>query len=157
MKSASTIFLSLLLIPAAGTLHADPPVKILKHQVRFISLSWNTPRSDEYARRLPDLEKNCPADGLAIEIIGKPRLVNGKKFIPGTRTPMGKIAWKYEDFTDVVADLKKAKSKIEIPHNMYPVEINIFLFPKRSLTAPINKVVKVAAAALAIVITGIKL
>ena len=118
MKSASTIFLSSLLIPAAVTLHADPPVKILKHQVRFISLSWNTPRSDEYARRLPDLEKNCPADGLAIEIIGKPRLVNGKKFIPGTRTPMGKIAWKYEDFTDVVADLKKAKSK-KFTHNLF--------------------------------------
>ena len=107
-----------LCLTASGLPATEPPMKIMKHNVKIISLSWNTPRADEYARRLPDLEKNCPADGLGIESDGKARIVNGRKFIPGTRTPMGKIAWKYEDFTDVIAALKKVKSK-KFTHNFF--------------------------------------
>ena len=51
---------------------------------------------------------------------------------------------------------KKANRRIEMPQRIYPHEINNFLFPNLSLTAPMNKVVIVAAAALAMVMTGIK-
>ena len=99
-------------------LAVELPARAVGHEVKFISLSWNTPRADEYVRRLPDLEKTCPADGLAIEIHGRPRMVNGVKFVAGTRTPMGKIAWQYEDFTDVIAMLKEAKS-VRFTHNLF--------------------------------------
>ena len=45
--------------------------------------------------------------------------------------------------------LINTKANIEIPHNMYPPQINIFLLPILSDKAPISMVVTVAATALA--------
>ena len=44
---------------------------------------------------------------------------------------------------------------MEIPHNMYPLQINSFRFPSLSDNAPINIVVKVAEIALADTINDI--
>ena len=112
------LFASVSLALAGAMSAVELPAGAVGHEVKFISLSWNTPRADEYARRLPELEKTCPADGLAIEIHGRPRKVDGVEFVAGTRTPMGKIAWRYEDFTDVIAMLKEAKSA-KFTHNLF--------------------------------------
>ena len=52
---------------------------------------------------------------------------------------------------------KKAKNKMDKPHIIYPMDIRTFLLPNLSLTAPINNVVIVAVAALAITIAVMKL
>lgn len=97
---------------------SEPKIKPLKHNVKIIDLSWSNPCVDYYVKNLTDLEKNCPVDGLVIEVYGKKRMVNGKEFIPGSRSPMGKIAWKYEDFTDEIAKLKSVQSK-KFTHNFF--------------------------------------
>ena len=51
---------------------------------------------------------------------------------------------------------KKANRRMETPQMIYPKDINIFLLPSLSLTAPINNVVMVAVAALAITIQVMK-
>ena len=51
---------------------------------------------------------------------------------------------------------RNANKRMEIPQIIYPKDINIFLLPSLSLTAPINKVVMVAVAALAITIQVMK-
>ena len=52
------------------------------------------------------------------------------------------------------AGFKNAKAMMDMPHKIYPKDINAFLLPSLSLNAPINNVVSVAAAALAAVMIG---
>lgn len=104
------IYLVLSMLATAGGLMAAPLFPEPGPRAKFIDLSWSNPTVDSYVKDLKTLERCAPVDGLVIRVYGKPRKVNGKMFRPGSGTSMGKIPWKYEDFTDAIAKLKQTGS-----------------------------------------------
>ena len=85
----------------------------------------------------------------------EPKKVITQSIIITSVTPTDAATETSETNCVMISILINAKLKIEIPQNRYPKQMIIFRFPILSESAPINKVVTVAAIALADTISDI--